>query len=230
MLDRRRRLEGRLEAYQERMLALMKLDDDVRWCSDAGNTPDIDGEADESVDDTPDLYPDGWFTPERERVRLPSALAPGEISRLSLEDMATSEVELRKGQVVDALSGLRLALGEKSLCFRTQVRNAGSQRTTNRAWTNVHKYDAIAKKWRRRYHQARSALERLPGTAEYLKTLLPITEEDMKVAGDITEENRFGQRSDTLPWFWRVGEPDGNGSARLQECACPFRHYVRAPR
>jgi len=39
-----------------------------------------------------------------------------------------------QSQVTDALEGLRLALGEKSLCFRTEVRNANSQWTTHRAW------------------------------------------------------------------------------------------------
>ncbi|KIM73065.1 hypothetical protein PILCRDRAFT_15550 [Piloderma croceum F 1598] len=41
------------------------------------------------------------------------------------------EAELRKAQVTDALKGLRLALGEKSPCFRMEVRNADTQRTTN---------------------------------------------------------------------------------------------------
>ena len=62
---------------------------------------------------------------------LPSALAPGKIDRLSLNPIAMIEAELRKGQVTDALEGLRLALGEKSLRFQTEVRNANSQRTTN---------------------------------------------------------------------------------------------------
>ena len=41
----------------------------------------------------------------------------GEIDHQSLKSIATIEAELRKGQVSDALEGLRLALGEKSLRF-----------------------------------------------------------------------------------------------------------------
>jgi hypothetical protein len=78
-----------------------------------------------------ELLPNGWFTLEREQITLPSALAPGEINRLSLKPIALIEAELRKGQVTDALEGLRLALGKKSLCFRTEVCNANSQRTTH---------------------------------------------------------------------------------------------------
>jgi len=58
-------------------------------------------------------------------------LAVGEIEHQLLKSIATIEAELRKGQVLDALEGLRLALGEKSLHFRTEVRNANSQRTTH---------------------------------------------------------------------------------------------------
>ena len=36
------------------------------------------------------------------------------------------EFKLRKGQVTDALDGLQLALGEKSLCFHTEVWNANT--------------------------------------------------------------------------------------------------------
>jgi len=36
--------------------------------------------------------------------------------------MASQELELRQGQANDALEGLRLALGNKSLLFRTKVR------------------------------------------------------------------------------------------------------------
>jgi hypothetical protein len=128
------------------------------------------------------------------------------------------EVELRKGQVSDALENLRLALGEKSLCFRTQVRNADSQRTTHRAWDKVHKFDAEARKCQSTYRYARSALQRLPIDHKYSKTLHPITDDDLKVAGDLTDEARFGQQSDTLPWFWRVGEAVCDSGPQMEEC------------
>jgi len=82
-------------------------------------------------DDLLELYPDGWFTPEWEQIILPSALAPGEINCLLLQPFAMIEAKLCKGQVADALEGLCLALGEKSLCFQTEVCNANSQRTTH---------------------------------------------------------------------------------------------------
>jgi len=218
LLDRRRKLEARITAYEHRISIIIKLDDDVQWSIQDGKIPDMDPEPGEASDDMFDLYPDGWFTPEKERITLPSALASREIARLSLQSIATVEAELRKGQVTDSLEGLRLALGEKSLCFRTEVRNANSQRTTHRAWDNVHKFDAEARKCRSTYRQARNALLRLSIDPEFLSTLHEITDADLKVSGDLTDENRFGQRSDTLPWFWRIGVATDTNNPRMQEC------------
>jgi hypothetical protein len=58
-------------------------------------------------------------------------LAPGEIEQLLLKSIVGIKAELHKGQVMDALEGLCLALGEKSLCFQTEVCNADSQQTTS---------------------------------------------------------------------------------------------------
>jgi len=131
LLDRRRKLEARISAYEHKVSVIIKLDDDVRWATQDGRISHMDPLAGEVSDDLLDLYPDEWFTPERERITLPSALAAGEIDHLSLKPITMIESELRKGQVTDALEGLRLALGEKSLRFQTEVRNANSQRTTH---------------------------------------------------------------------------------------------------
>ena len=196
----------------------MKLDDDTQWATEDGHIADVDYQTGEVSDDPLELDADGSFTPERERVTLPSTLAPGETVRQSLKSLAIVEAELRKGQVTDALEGLCLALGEKSLCFRTQVRNANSQRTSHRAWDNVHKLDSEARKCQSTYRRARNALQHLPIDPEYLATLRDITDDDLKVAGDITDERRFGQRSDTLPWFWRIGEASNSNAPQMQEC------------
>jgi hypothetical protein len=221
LLDRRRKLEARISTYEQRISYIVKLDDDVQWSIHTGKTPDFDPDPGEVSDDLLDDYPEGWFTPEKERITLPSALAPGEIARLSLDAIAGVEAELRKGQINDSLEGLRLALGEKSLCFRAEVRNANSQRTTQRAWDNIHKFDSEARKHRNMYNHTRDAIRRLPVEDQYLDTLQDITEGDMKMSGDITEENRFGQQSDTLAWFWRQGSDPGSddiASPRMHEC------------
>jgi hypothetical protein len=82
----------------------------------------------------------------------------------------------------------------------------------------VHKFDADTRKCWSAYRHARSALQHLEADPEYLQTLLPITDEDLKVAGDLTNERRFGQRSDTLPWFWRIGDAVEMNGPRMEEC------------
>lgn len=133
---------------------------------------------------------------------LPSNLAPGKISHLSFKLMAMIERKLQKGQVTDALEGLWLALCEKSLCFHTEVCNANSQWTTHWAWDNVRKMDAEARKHHFFYLQARGALHHLCNDGKYLATLHDIMENDMKVVGDLTNEQGVGQQSDTIAWFW----------------------------
>ena len=213
LLDRCCKLEARITAYDQRISDIMKLDDDTILQNGDGDFADLT-----EWNDPPDVFPDGWFTPEKEQIIFPSALAPGEIECQFPTSVATIEAELRKGQIMDALAGLRLALGEKSLCFRTEVCNANSQRTTHRAWDKVHKFDAEARKCRSTYRHAWRALKLLPIDSKYLQTLCEITDEDLKVAGDLTDEQRFRQRSDTFPRFWRVGEGVNTNSARMQEC------------
>jgi hypothetical protein len=60
-------------------------------------------------------------------------------------------------------------------------------------------------------------LQRLPAEPEYLETLHDITDIDLKVTGDLTDENRFGQRLDTLPWFWRIGDVVVSEGPQMQE-------------
>ena len=108
------------------------------------------------------------------------------------------------GQMNDALDRLRMALGEKSLLYRTEVRNSKSQRTSLRSWQNVNKQHLLARQHKRAYDHARNALTRLDIDRDYHSTLHDITLEDMKMSGDVTEENQMGQRSSVLAWFWRL--------------------------
>ena len=89
---------------------------------------------------------------------------------------------------MDALEGLHLALVEKSLCFRNEVRNADSQRTTQCSWANVHKMDSEAQRHHYLYEKARGALNQICSNADYLATLHNITNDDMKLAGDLTDD------------------------------------------
>jgi hypothetical protein len=222
LLQRRHRLTVRMASFEQKVLAFMALDDETAWST--ANAKVREDSEDEAYADESDDEEMGEVAihPESQMLSLPSSLAPGEIDRLGLTGIAEQEGKLRRGQINDALEGLRLALGEKSLLFRTQVRKSRSQRTMTRAWKDVNKQDAVAQGHKRAYDHARKALKTLNVDREYVEGLKEITRDDMKMAGDVTEENRVGQRSSTLAWFWRLGgelatdETDIN--PRLKEC------------
>ena len=91
------------------------------------------------------------------------------------------------------------------------------QWTTSCAWDNVHKMDSEAQKHTSIYCHAQSALQQLDIDSDYMETLHNITNDDLNVMGGITKENRFGQCSDAIPWFWQIGEPVGSSGPQMQE-------------
>lgn len=224
LLERRRRLMLRITSFERKGNAFLKLDDDVWWATEVNRESPEDDDSYCSEDSDADNVPDDM--PETKALALPSSLAPGEIERLGLGDLAGQEAALRRGQINDALEGLRMALGEKSLLFRTEIRNSKSQRTSLRAWQNVNKQDLVARRHKRAYDRARRALIRLDVDRDYLSTLRDITPGDMQMAGDVTEENRIGQRASTLAWFWRLGSDaamdEVEVNPRMKECECAW--------
>jgi hypothetical protein len=45
----------------------------------------------------------------------------------------------------------------------------------------------------------------LKASQDILQKYQLIKPDELGVSKEITEENRFGQGSDILPWFWRIG-------------------------
>ena len=217
LLEQRRKLEACISNYVRHMTVLMKVDEDIKWSHRADRSPDMDlCDDDEWVNN----YPDGIIILESSLVPLPSVLAPGEINHLALTSLAQVEIELWVGQVSEALDNLRLALGEKSLAFCTNVHNVHSQHTISRSWDNVHRYDEHAWLEKDQYQLAHTALQSLSDDEEYLCSLWDITDDNLKVSSDLTDEQQFGQCSDVLPWFWGFSPEGGlgQGSECLQEC------------
>lgn len=221
LLKQQQHLESRISSFEQRMNILLNVSDDTRWIPIGGKMRAIEGSEDELSDVDSATFSEVTMTPESDMLSLPSSLAVGEIHRQSLHSIAIVEAELQHAQINDSLHRLRLALGEKAMSFQADVCNVKSQRTSLRAWATVHKRDSEARKHRNIYNHARAALIRLDCCPDFLSTLHNITEQDMKMSGDLTEENRYGQRLDTMVWFWRLD----NGlsevdqlSPRMKEC------------
>ena len=70
-------------------------------------------------------------------------------------------------------------------------------------WDSVHRVNDQIKKTVVTYRTARQAIGELGGAAD-LKRFQEIKKSDLKMSGDVVEENRVGQRSSVLLWFWRL--------------------------
>ena len=167
---------------------------------------------------------------ERVRLRLPSSFTMVERVQMNLGRIRRVEVELREGQANDALEALRAGLAEKSLRFRTEVKPAKSQKTATRAWDSIHRADQQIKAAVRSYRLARTSLEALGAEEQLLSQYQEIQKKDLKMSGDIVEENRVGQRSSELAWFWRLDrKQDTNQGEFLKECMWHKLHSPKFP-
>lgn len=235
LLKQRQRLESRISSFEQRMNILLNVSDNTRWTPIGGKMRVMEGSEDELSDVDSATFPEETMTPEPDMLSLRLSLAVGEIRRQLLHSIAIVEAELWHAQINDLLHGLHLALSEKAMSFWADVQNANSQQTSQRAWATVHKRDSDARKHHNIYNHARAALIRLDCFPDFLSTLHDITEQDIKMSGDLTEENRYGQRLDTMVWFWRLdnGLSDVDQlSPRMKECkflvlpsiSCSCRH------
>ena len=54
-----------------------------------------------------------------------------------------------------------------------------------------------------------------------MSKLREIKPEELNMPGDLTEESRMNQRSDSLAWFWRLDvNTDVRDNSWMEECEC----------
>jgi len=173
-------------------------------------TADIEG----IIEEEPEI------TVEKEVLYLRSNLTLQQRKECGLQELGRMELELREGQANDALERLRECLAEKSLQFRTEVRTAKGQKKMTKAWDSVHRVENQIKQAVVAYRMARHAIGEL-GKAEDLERFQEIVKSDLKMSDDIVEENRVGQRSSVLPWFWRLDRKAKKHCGDYEkECKC----------
>jgi hypothetical protein len=221
--DRRMRLRTRIDAFHQRVQGILGENRDEFPIVQLPETPHEDEHWEDEDRDDDDDEPDDetvgeW--PENMTLAMPSTFGDAQCQRLGLKDLLDQEMELRLGQANDCLEKLRVALGHKMILFRTRVRNSTSQRTRTRAWAEVERVDIRIRKSARSYRQARQAMIRLGANAEILAQYQVIKKEDLKLSGDVVEENRIGQRNEKLAWFWKLGVQECDDDNWMQECEC----------
>ena len=157
--------------------------------------------------------------PESVNIPLPSNITSVKL-RPALESLISVERELRKGQANDALEGLRVGLANKSLLLLTDVNQSNSTKQSTRAWASVRNAQSQILIHARSYQRAWLALKSV-GTPEDLLLYQKLEEKDLVVVKDITMAKRFGQGSDCLAWFWRIGPSNGSLTEKwMEECEC----------
>src|SRR6266481_536980 len=63
------------------------------------------------------------------------------------------------------------------------------------------------------------ALQCLNAPNKVMEIYKPILLKDLTLSGDVVEENRLGQRSNVLAWFWHIGAPNGDQRDEwMEEC------------
>jgi hypothetical protein len=190
--------------------------------SNVGEEEESNGDEDKSSDGKDEKSEKPEMTP----IWMPSSLNSEDVERLNLKVLAAQELELRKGQASDCLQGLRLALGHRAILYRTKLRHSKTTKGKTRAWGNIKAATIKVNKHVRAYRRARRALEHLGADDSTLAHFQKLETNDLKVNLDVTEENRVGQRNDTLPWFWRLdGQNADQHETWMQECRALFLFF-----
>jgi hypothetical protein len=66
-------------------------------------------------------------------------------------------------------------------------------------------------------------MQRLGASEADLNEYQELLPDHLRLSADIVEENRFGQRSDDLPWFWyQSGKQLEGQKGWMEECQCPI--------
>lgn len=231
--QKRRMLHGRIIKFNESALLFEtsaqlghssgSSTDDPCFCQEEQGDP-LDENERERVfwgveEDDIDDEEDGLVEPpsaEDLKLAMPSAWDPASLKEAGLEHLVKEEVQLRIGQANDRLEKLRTHLGHKSVLFRMNFRSSSSVRTDTRSKQDIKRVGLKINQDVRSYHRARGALIQLQASEDILRNYQPIKPDELGVPKDITEENRFGQSSDVLPWFWRIG--NGIAAPWNEEC------------
>ncbi|KAI6147060.1 hypothetical protein BKA82DRAFT_3980311 [Pisolithus tinctorius] len=162
----------------------------------------------DSNDETDDLFlPDHPGHQEVSDVPLPSYIGAQYFHDMGLGSLVEQEIHLRQGQANDALHELHLALVDKAVIFRTDVRKGGNYKMTTRAWGRISNAEAMVQRHATIYRQCRKQLIALGAGEDILGKYQELNRADLTVSATIADPNARGHRDDTLAWFWTVDLP-----------------------
>ncbi|KAI6141233.1 hypothetical protein BKA82DRAFT_4362346 [Pisolithus tinctorius] len=140
-------------------------------------------------------------------VPLPSYIGVQYFHDMGLGSLVEQEIHLRQGQANDALHELRLALMDKAVIFRTDVRKGGNYKMTTRAWGQISNAEAMVQRHATIYRQCRKQLIALGAGEDILGKYQELNRADLTVSATIADPNARGHHDNTLAWFWTMDLP-----------------------
>jgi hypothetical protein len=118
-------------------------------------------------------------------------------------------------------------LADVASFMRARHGDVKSQKNTTRSFAQLNAARGTLGRHARTYRRAYQALLNLDADTDQFKEL---TVKDMKVSADVVEENRIGQKSDTLSWIWRIGGgKNEQGGNVMEECKHGFAYAFTVP-
>lgn len=223
--ERRQRLQKRIAVFESKAASYIPMvaDADGDGTGEAYDGAEWD-DLEEDVNPLDEVYAgeiDSGIQPESAVISLPSQLGYGVVVANGWEEIAAEELSLRVGQANDALHQIRLAIGYKSVLFRTAVRHANSQRQKLRSWDEVVSTQRVVLENVRIYSQSRRAILALNPTDAIRARFRAIHHDDLKAVTALLDNSVRGARQDTLSWIWTVDiEGDSTQSNWLTEREC----------
>ncbi|KAG0695623.1 hypothetical protein DFH29DRAFT_879915 [Suillus ampliporus] len=142
-------------------------------------------------------------------IWMPSWATSGDIMDDVILALHQEELELRKGQANDCLEKLCQALGDRSVVFQEKIHsNKSVHHQGTRSKRELQKITLSINRQAQGYSRARAAMLHLGADSDTVAVYQPLKPQDLVVSKEVTEENRHGQGSDRLAWFWRINNAE----------------------
>ena len=148
---------------------------------------------------------------------------------MGLEILVDQELSLRQGQANDCLHKIRLALADKSMIFRQDVRHAQNYNLTTWAWGQIASMDLTLNWHASLYHWCCWQMAALGADADILIWYQELHALDLSVTTAISDLNARGYHDDMMidwhgsgPWMYPTMDvPHGTDrNDWISECMC----------
>jgi len=142
--------------------------------------------------------------PENQDVIMPSTLGINRCESVGVHSLANSELRLREGQANDALTNIRLIIGELSFLYREKLRQSTAKTGKTKAWKAIQAASRNLRHHQWIYGKSRDAMLSLTTEPNGLAKYQVLRESDVGVITTIVQSNAPGQRDKPLSWIWRT--------------------------